>query len=200
MAFPSFASAAFAANPQIGTAFGGGLNLGKAAGIGGKSGGFGGGQMLGTAGMLGLGAANLFLQNQRGRQQMDLQANMAQQQMKAAQDRLQKEIQLSREMGKFQEGSKIGARVAQYGYGADLDFGRQLQAGRIQRGEFADMDQANLNRSMRNMRDFELSGLTRNMRDEESRRRMKESIAGKLAAGRGMFGPIAPVNVSDMVI
>ena len=156
--------------------------------------------MLGTAGMLGLGAANLFLQNQRGRQQMDLQANMAQQQMKAAQDRLQKEIQLSREMGKFQEGSKIGARVAQYGYGADLDFGRQLQAGRIQRGEFADMDQANLNRSMRNMRDFELSGLTRNMRDEESRRRMKESLATSLAAGRGMFGPIAPVNVSDMVI
>ena len=80
-------------------------------------------------------------------------------------------------MGKFQEGSKIGSRVAQYGYGADLDFGRQLQAGRIQRGEFADMDQANLNRSMRNMRDFELSGLTRNMRDEESRRKMKESLA-----------------------
>ena len=156
--------------------------------------------MLATAGMLGLGVANLFMQNRRGQDQMDLQARMANQQIKAAQDRLNKEIQLSREMGKFQEGSKIGARVAQYGYGADLDFGRQLQAGRIQRGEFADMDQANRNRSMRNMRDFELSGLTRNMRDEESRRKMKESLANSLAAGRGMFGPIAPVNVSDMVI
>jgi hypothetical protein len=29
---------------------------------------------------------------------------------------------------------------------------------------------------------------------------MKESLAKSLAAGRGMFGPIAPVNVSDMVI
>ncbi len=91
------------------------------------------GQMM-MAGQLGLGVANLFMQNRRGQDQMNLQANMANQQMRAAQDRLQKEIQLSRAMGKFQEGSKIGSRVAQYGYGADLDFGRQLQAGRIQRG------------------------------------------------------------------
>jgi hypothetical protein len=200
MSFLNFASSAFSANPQTGTAFGGGLDLGKAAGIGGKT---GGSNMFGPmmmAGQLGLGVANLFMQNRRGQDQMNLQADMAKAQIAAAQDRLAKEIQLSREMGKFQEGSKIGSRVAQFGYGADLDFGRQLQAGRIQRGEFADMDQANRNRSMRNMRDFELSGLTRNVRDEESRRKMKESLAKSLAAGRGMFGPIAPVNVSDMVI
>ena len=143
----------------------------------------------------------------RGRQEaaagdryMRAQERMGQMQMGAARQRLDAEVMMNRDMAKFNMAGRIGDRNAAYGYGADLDFGRQERAKRQDLGEFADMRFANSMRGMRGERDFELSGLTRNMRDQASRRRMKESLASSLAAGRGMFGPIAPVNVSDMVI
>ena len=128
------------------------------------------------------------------------QERMGRMQMDTARQRLDAEVMMNRDMAKFNMAGKIGDRVAAYGYGADLDYGRQERAKRQDLGEFADMRYANTMRNMRGERDFELSGLTRNMRDNASRRRMKEALAGQLAAGRGMFGPIAPVNVSDMVI
>ena len=143
----------------------------------------------------------------RGRQEADAgsryiraQERMGRIQMDIARQRLNAEVMMNRDMAKFNMAGKIGDRVAAYGYGADLDYGRQERAKRQDLGEFADMRYANTMRNMRGERDFELSGLTRNMRDNASRRRMKESLASSLAAGRGMFGPIAPVNVSDMVI
>jgi len=135
-----------------------------------------------------------------GRQYRDASAQMANAQLAASRDRLASEVMMNRDMAKFNMAGRIGDRNAAYGYGADLDFGRQERAKRQDLGEFADMRFANSMRGMRGERDFELSGLTRNMRDQASRRRMKESLASTLAAGRGMFGPIAPVNVSDMVI
>ena len=143
----------------------------------------------------------------RGRQEADAgnrfmraQERMGRMQMDTARQRLNAEVMMNRDMAKFNMAGRIGDRNAAYGYGADLDFGRQERAKRQDLGEFADMRFANSMRGMRGERDFELSGLTRNMRDQASRRRMKESLASQLAAGRGMFGPIAPVNVSDMVI
>ena len=164
--------------------------------------------MLGKAipGMLSSGVTGLF-GLARGRQEagaadryMRAQERMGRMQMQTARQRLDAEVMMNRDMAKFNMAGKIGDRTAAYGYGADLDFGRQERAKRQDLGEFADMRYANTMRNMRGERDFELSGLTRNMRDQASRRRMKESLASQLAAGRGMFGPIAPVNVSDMVI
>ena len=153
--------------------------------------------MIGLAsGAMGLASAGL---NYYGGLQAQKSArSIADAKLAAARDRLSNEIMMARDAAKFSEGSKIGDRVAAYGYGRDLDFGRQLQAGRIQRGEFADMDYANTMRSLRGVRDFKLDPASEELERRASQRRIKESLAKQLAAGRGMFGPIAPVDVSSM--
>jgi hypothetical protein len=156
---------------------------------------------------LGLGAANIGLsiwggmrQQRQADRSYDLSKQMATAKMAAARDRLANEVQMARDAAKFSEGSKIGDRVAQFGYGADLNFGRELEAQRLRRTELADLDFANNLRRATAARDFKLSGASQRVMDLDSRRRMKESLAEKLAAGRGMFGPIAPIDLNQMVI
>ena len=156
---------------------------------------------------LGLGAANIGVSiwqgiNQRNaaRNTLDMQTRFARGKLDAARDRLANEVQMFRDGTKFAEASKIGDRVAGYGYGADLNFGRQIEGQRLARTEMADLDFANALRSATANRDFELSGATQSMLDKRSRRNIKESLAQRLAAGRGMFGPIAPVDVNQMVV
>ena len=130
----------------------------------------------------------------------DTSAQMAMAQMAASRDRLANEVMLNRDMAKFNMAGRIGDRAAAYGYGADLDFGRQQRARRQELGEFGDMKRAQANEGLRFGRDFAMSGRSQELADMTSRRKMKEELASRLAAGRGMFGPIAPVNVDSMVV
>ena len=86
----------------------------------------------------------------RGRQEaaagdryMRAQERMGRMQMQAARQRLDAEVMMNRDMAKFNMAGRIGDRNAAYGYGADLDFGRQERAKRQDLGEFADMRYAN---------------------------------------------------------
>ena len=194
----------FAASPNIdfGAVFGGkSADLGGQLGIGEKGKSFG---KVGGKGMIGLasgamGLASAGLNFYGGLKANETARSINQAKMAAASDRLRNEVMMNREAAKFGEASKVGDRVANFGYGADLDLGRQLQAGRIARGEFADMDIANKMRGFRSFRDFEASPETQALEDQRSQRRIREALAGKLAQGRGMFGPIAPVDASSLV-
>ena len=135
-----------------------------------------------------------------GRQYRDASAQMANAQLAASRDRLANEVMMNRDMAKFNMAGRIGDRTAAYGYGGDLEFGRQQRARRQELGEFGDMARAQENERMRFGRDFGLSGRTQELNRNQSRRKMKEALASQLAAGRGMFGPIAPVNVDSMVV
>ena len=172
---------------------------------GGKSGGFLGGMIDPLS--LGLGAANIgvsiwqgIIQRNAANRSLDMQTNFANAKMAAARDRLYNEIDMAQKGAMFAEGSKIGDRVAAYGYGADLNLGRAIDAKRLELGEFADRQFGNRMRDAVANRGFELSGATQQMYDKASRRKMKEALTQQLAAGRGMFGPIAPINVDSMVI
>jgi len=199
--FNAFGPGAPSFNPG---AFGGGMDL--------DAGGYKLGNTSGKSSMfdplsLGLGAANIGLsiwggmrQQRQADRSYDLSKQMATAKMAAARDRLANEVQMARDAAKFSEGSKIGDRVAQFGYGADLNFGRELEAQRLRRTELADLDFANNLRKATADRDFKLSGASQRVMDLDSRRRMKESLAATLASGRGMFGPIAPIDLNQMVI
>ena len=176
--------------------------------IGGKAGAGKGGGFLGGMDPLSMvmGGANIGVsiwqginQKNAAKANLETSANFARAKMAAARDRLANEMKMFQTGAMFSEGSKIGDRVAGYGYGADLNFGRQLEGQRLARTELADLDFANNLRNATATRDFELSGATQSMLDKRSRRNIKESLAQRLAAGRGMFGPIAPVDVNQMV-
>ena len=85
---------------------------------------FGGGNMFGigpaiVGGLFSLGGSII---GARG------QAAAAQAQMDASADQLQKNVMLAREARKGNLAKFIGQNVADYGYGADLDFERQKKA------------------------------------------------------------------------
>ena len=166
-----------------------------------ESAGGGGTQMFGLDPLtLGLGAANIGLKAFTAFRADETRRQVGQAQMAAARDRLAKEIAMSRDSAKFGEGSKIGGRVASYGFGADLNLGRQKDYDRFGRTELADLDFANQLRGAQANRGFELSGQTQEVREKELNRQMRKSLADKLAQGRGMYGPIGPVDVGSMVI
>ena len=177
--------------------------------IGGKaSGGKGGGFLGGMDPLsLGLGAANIGVsiwqginQKNAARDNLNMQTSFARAKMAAARDRLYNEIDMAQKGAMFAEGSKIGDRVAQFGYGADLNLGRAIDAKRMELGEFADRQFGNDMRRATADRGFQLSGASQKVKDLDSRRKMKEALATQLAAGRGMFGPIAPIDLNQMVI
>ena len=82
---------------------------------------FGGGNMFGAILGGGLSLAGSII-GARG------QSAAAQAQMDASADQLKNNVMLAREARKGNLAKFIGQNVADYGYGADLDFGRQKQA------------------------------------------------------------------------
>jgi hypothetical protein len=94
----------------------------------------------------------------------------------------------------------IGNRVAQLGYGADLDFGRQLEGAMFKERELEPVAIANRMAERRAVLGLEGSREAREAADRASRRKMKESVAEFAGKYSGMFGPIAPVNVRNLVV
>jgi hypothetical protein len=118
------------------------------------------------------------------------QAAAAQAQMDASADQLKNNVMLAREARKGNLAKFIGQNVADYGYGADLDFERQMRA-----SEFDSTRKRDLERGA-NLRDFEaMLGARENPLAREQKQRQRKFELDKItkertAAMEGMFGPI----------
>ena len=117
-------------------------------------------------------------------------ASAAQAQMDAAADQLEKNVMLNREGRKANLAKFIGQNVADYGYGADLDFERQKRASIFDSTRKRDLERG------ANIRDFEAmlgmreNPLFREQKQRQFKRDLEKARVERQAAMEGMFGPI----------
>ena len=118
-------------------------------------------------------------------------ASAAQAQMDASADQLKNNVMLNREARKGNLAKFIGQNVADYGYGADLDFERQKQASIFDSTRKRDLERG------ANIKDFEaMLGMKddprfREQQQRQFRRDLQKSMVERQAAMEGMFGPIS---------
>ena len=147
---------------------------------------FGGGNMFGigpavVGGLFSLGGSII---GARG------QAAAAQAQMDASADQLKNNVMLAREARKGNLAKFIGQNVADYGYGADLDFERQRKASIFDSTRKRDLERG------ANIADFQaMLGMKddprfREQKQREFRRGLEKARVERQAAMEGMFGPI----------
>ena len=119
------------------------------------------------------------------------QAAAAQAQMDASADQLKNNIMLAREARKGNLAKFIGQNVADYGYGADLDFGRQKKASIFDSTRKRDLERG------ANIADFQAmlcmkdDPRFREQKQREFRRGLEKARVERQAAMEGMFGPIS---------
>ena len=144
---------------------------------------FGGGNMFGAILGGGLSLAGSII-GARG------QSAAAQAQMDASADQLKNNVMLAREARKGNLAKFIGQNVADYGYGADLDFERQKRASIFDSTRKRDLERG------ANIRDFEaMLGMRENPLAREQKQRQRKFELDKItkertAAMEGLFGPI----------
>ena len=118
-------------------------------------------------------------------------ASAAQAQVDASADQLTKNVMLNREGRKANLAKFIGQNVADYGYGADLDFERQKRASIFDSTRKRDLERG------ANIRDFEAmlgmreNPLFREQKQRQFRRDLEKARVERQAAMEGMFGPIS---------
>lgn len=118
-------------------------------------------------------------------------ASAAQAQMDASADQLQKNVMLNREARKGNLAKFIGQNVADYGYGADLDYGRQELASVFDSTRKRDLERGANISDFRAMLGEELSPLSIERKQRARRGRILEETARRRAQTEGMFGPIS---------
>ena len=117
-------------------------------------------------------------------------ASAAQAQVDASADQLEKNVMLNREGRKANLAKFIGQNVADYGYGADLDFERQKRASIFDSTRKRDLERG------ANIRDFEAmlgmreNPLFREQKQRQFKRDLEKARVERQAAMEGMFGPI----------
>ena len=118
-------------------------------------------------------------------------ASAAQAQMDASADQLKNNVMLNREARKGNLAKFIGQNVADYGYGADLDFERQRRASIFDSTRKRDLERG------ANIRDFEAmlgmkeNPLFREQKQRQFKRDLEKARVERQAAMEGMFGPIS---------
>ena len=118
-------------------------------------------------------------------------ASAAQAQVDASADQLEKNVMLNREGRKANLAKFIGQNVADYGYGADLDFERQKRASIFDSTRKRDLERG------ANIKDFEaMLGMKddprfREQKQREFRRGLEKARVERQATMEGMFGPIS---------
>ena len=145
---------------------------------------FGGGNMFGAiaGGLFSLGGSIIGAR---------AQSAAAQAQMAASADQLQKNIMLAREARKGNLAKFIGQNVADYGYGADLDFQRQKDASIFDSTRKRDLERGANIKDYRAMLGEQMSPLAIQQRQRARRGRILEETARRRAQTEGMFGPIS---------
>ena len=118
-------------------------------------------------------------------------ASAAQAQMDASADQLKNNVMLNREARKGNLAKFIGQNVADYGYGADLDFARQKEASIFDSTRKRDLERG------ANIADFEAmlgmreNPLFREQKQRQFRRDLEKARVERQAVMEGMFGPIS---------
>ncbi len=118
-------------------------------------------------------------------------ASAAQAQMNAAADQLKNNIMLNREARKGNLAKFIGQNVADYGYGADLEKGRQKDAFRFAATTGRDLERGANIQDYRAMLGEEAGPEAIQAKQRARRGRIKEAVAQRRAMMEGMFGPIS---------
>ena len=118
-------------------------------------------------------------------------ASAAQAQMNAAADQLKTNVMLNREARKGNLAKFIGQNVADYGYGADLDFERQKKASIFDSTRKRDLDRGANIEDFRAQLGLREDPLYREQRQREKRFELDKITKERQAAMEGMFGRIA---------
>ena len=149
---------------------------------------------------LGLGVANigagLFTAGRANKTRRDIAAA----QMAAAGDQLRWQTQLARESQKAGFSQDIANRVFGATVAPDLEFGRQREAAMFAAGPLGERQLALDTERERRKYALGESEDVRNQRQRENREALKRTFAEKQAQMAGMFGRIAPQNVSSYFV
>ena len=148
----------------------------------------------------GLGFANLGASIFGGMAQRKTQASIANAQMAAAADQLKNQIQMTRDMSKFQEASNIANRVFAAGAGADLEYDRQRKAALFTQGPLRELKLAGDMAERRSFLGLQGSEEAKALSRRQNKEALKRTLAERQGAMIGMFGPIAPVNVENLFV
>lgn len=148
----------------------------------------------------GLGFANLGASIFGGMAARRTQANIANAQMAAAADQLKNQIQMTRDMTKFQESSNIANRVFGATAGADLGFERQRKGALFEQGPLRDLKLAGDMAERRAILGLSGSEEAKALSRRQNKERLKRTLAEKQGSMMGMFGRIAPVDVDSLFV
>jgi len=111
--------------------------------------------------------------------------------MDASADQLKNNIMMNREARKGNLAKFIGQNVADYGYGADLDFQRQKDASIFDSTRKRDLERGANIQDYRAMLGEQMSPTAIQQRQRARRGRILEETARRRAQTEGMFGPIS---------
>ena len=111
--------------------------------------------------------------------------------MDASADQLQKNVMLNREARKGNLAKFIGQNVADYGYGADLDFGRQKKASIFDSTIKRDLERGANIKDFETMLGMKENPLAREQKQRERKFQLDKVTRERQAAMEGMFGPIS---------
>jgi hypothetical protein len=127
-------------------------------------------------------------------------ANIANAQMAAQADALKQGIRFQQDAAKANMGLGMFGQIYGSTTGADLDFGRQAQAKRMELGEFMPK-QMGLGREQATWETaFRASPLFENTARKERLGRLQETIAAARAQPTGMFGRIAQAPIESLMV
>ena len=149
---------------------------------------------------LGLGAANigagLFTAGQANRTQREI----ANAQLAAARDQLQWQTALARESAFGQMAGDIGNRVFGATVAPDLEAGRQRREAMFAAGPLGERKLALEMQGRRALLGLEGSQEAKELRQEQRRAEMKQAFAERQGQLAGMFGRIAPQDLSTYFV
>ena len=148
----------------------------------------------------GLGIANLGASIFGGMAQRRTQANIANAQLAAAADQLKNQVEMTRDMTKFQEASNIANRVFGATTGADLEYDRQRKAALFTQGPLRELKLAGDMAERRAFLGLQGSEEAKALSRRQNKEALKRTLADRQGAMMGMFGRIAPVNVENLFV
>ena len=203
MNFPVWPSTRSISMPSIADSFSGGFDFGKTLGLDSSKelGGINrGGGMAFDPVTLGLGVAGIGASLFGAGAANQTRASIANAQMAAAADQLKWQTMLGREQAKGQLAAELGSRIFQSTVAPDLEFGRQKEAAMFAAGPLGERQLALDTERARRQFGLSQSAEAREARQRENREALKRTLAEKEGQLAGIFGRIAPRDVSTLFV
>lgn len=147
-----------------------------------------------------LAAAGLGASVWGGLKSAEAQAQIANANIRAANDALEQNVYLTRDLSKFGEGGNIGARVAQATYMPELEIDRQRRAAFQEAGPLGEARGAfQRGQNLANI-GIGQSAFIKKADQEANREAVKKAVAERQAQMAGIFGPIAPLKSENLFV